>query len=637
MRDQNMIAVRFGATKFGVGFSVALALAGCAGNGFIAEQQINPANTEAAINSTASATTNDAPAAGDLAARVDVSPSRLVLAARYGEIDTVKYLIDAGVAVDARDAHGNTALIAAAANAQRETVGLLLDRGANINAVNIEDSSALMGAAAKADYKLVHQLLQAGAEVNARNNKGETALFLAVQYGDYATTQVLLNGGANPNIKNTLAPNLRVGGFTPLMYAVTNGLTQQTTDWQAIARLLLESGADPNLTDSHGNAALNLAVQRKDEAMVTLLRQGGAYDDRAYATLSNDDALLRAARTGDERKVAEMAANGANINYINPNGITPLLAAAYEGQLAMVKKLIAQGAQVNFVPSGLAQFAMAKSHAPLSERGLMEAAARGDTALLAAGRQGQFDIVTYLLTQGAQANLPNRRGDTLLYIAASDGNADLMKVLLDHGADPNTLERDSRTNRSAAGGIALGRNSVLIRAAQGGHEEAVKLLLTAGADINYRGVMGKTALYNAIENDRPAVAELLLNRDADANIANMAGTMPLMEAARRGNRELAQLLLTKGANINAVEKPDLGYSVPETTLSGMTALLYAAHAGQTETVKLLVGAGAEINVHNSNGKTAIREAADRGNAEVVQLLRTAGSREEVTLLKLQGQ
>ena len=562
---------------------------------------------------------------------VDPSPNRLVLAARYGQADLVRYLLDGGMDVNAIDTYGNTPLIAAAGSGQRPMVRFLLERNADVNALNNEDNSALMAAAAQGDYKLLHALLEAGADVDARNNKGETALFFAVQYGHLTAARVLLNAGARPNLRNTVRVNSSLSGYTPLIYAADHGLTNEAVDWSAIAKLLLNNGADPNLANTHGEPPIEFAQKHGDQTLMDVLVAGGAKDVQIYTTLNADEALIKAARVNDAFQAMRMLRDGANSNFVDGNGVTPLLAAALEGNSEIVQLLVDARAEINYVPSGLRQFAMSKSHAPLSEHQVMQAASRGDTALIAAGREGHRDVVALLLTLGADVDLANRHGETALFLAVTQGDTPLTTLLLNNGADPNTLERENRSNRMTAARIALGRDSILIKAVQEGHEEIAHALLNAGATADHRGHMGKSALYWAIEKSRPAIAGMLLSAGVTPDINSLAGMTPLMEAARLGDIDSAQLLLDHGANVNAFQHPDLGYDSQSYDVSGMTALMFAARNGHTDLVKLLLEANAQVNIHNGRNMSAIQEAAANDHIEVVKLLQAAGSRDQVNL------
>ena len=92
----------------------------------------------------------------------------------------------------------NSELIEAAKNGQTEKVKALLDAGANANAKDEDGRTALMWAASKRGRTdAVQVLLDAGADVNAKDNVGKTALFSAAGSGWTETVKILLDAGAD--------------------------------------------------------------------------------------------------------------------------------------------------------------------------------------------------------------------------------------------------------------------------------------------------------------------------------------------------------------------------------------------------------------------------------------------------------
>ena len=83
--------------------------------------------------------------------------------------------------------------------------------------------------------------------------------------------------------------------------------------------------------------------------------------------------------------------------------------------------------------------------------------------------------------------------------AAYKGNADKVRALLDQGTDIN-----QRTH--------LRKQTALMKAAQKGRIEVVKLLLERGADKSLVDSFGRTALIIAAENGRHDIAESLVDK-----------------------------------------------------------------------------------------------------------------------------
>jgi len=84
----------------------------------------------------------------------------LLGACERGDLETITRLLDRGVAVDARDSHGNTALMVACRNCHLEVVRLLLERGADVHARNSYARRA-MDVASDWGYPTIIKLLRA--------------------------------------------------------------------------------------------------------------------------------------------------------------------------------------------------------------------------------------------------------------------------------------------------------------------------------------------------------------------------------------------------------------------------------------------------------------------------------------------
>jgi len=89
----------------------------------------------------------------------------------------------------------------------------------------------------------------------------------------------------------------------------------------------------------------------------------------------------------------------------------------------------------------------------------------------------------------------------------------------------------------------------LALAAEAGHAEIVRILLSAGASPDLGGAT--TPLEAAVVGGHHEVVEALMRHDVDVNKAVEEGFTPLMTAAATGDLELVRILLNAGARSRA--------------------------------------------------------------------------------------
>ena len=124
----------------------------------------------------------------------------LIYASLYGYRDIVKFLIDSGVNINARNMYGQTSLIVASSEGHTEIAKLLIKKGALLDVQNMHGITALSYVSGNGDYELLEALLDAGALVNVPSNRGYTELMWASLNGHINVVKFLFGNGASLSI-----------------------------------------------------------------------------------------------------------------------------------------------------------------------------------------------------------------------------------------------------------------------------------------------------------------------------------------------------------------------------------------------------------------------------------------------------
>ena len=504
--------------------------------------------------------------AGMLAAAVAAAEPdlRLVAAAARQDVAAVRALIDEGADVDARRSDGVTALLWAAHRDDLATAGLLLGAGADPDSADDHGVTPLIRASENASLALVDRLLAAGASADLAQGNGLTPLMVAARTGNLDIVNALLEHGADidaatselgatalmwaiaaphrPIVEALLAAgaDVRVStakGMTPLLTAAQHGDIET-------ARLLLAAGADVDQPGADGTYPLPFAIiDGHDDFALFLLEEGADPNTRIdgipalAAAAGNVDTWLAGwdLRHGDARYVSRYRARGGRI-YLNAAQRLPL-----------VNALLAAGAD----PDGrIATSAMLMNYIGYPKKGAFEPFAcgtgdlRGATALWVAA----FGAASEGAYRSSAAGSENYRVES---------SADIVRVLLDAGADQSLATDDGTTPFMAAAG--LGRSTFRPNWTRGqrsrGAEEATRVLLEAGAEINAVNEADFSALHGAAFRGLNEVVEYLVEHGADIDARDYRGRTPyrLAEGSKQSFQfqafpETAVLLAELGAN-----------------------------------------------------------------------------------------
>ncbi len=227
----------------------------------------------------------------------------------------------------------------------------------------------------------------------------------------------------------------------------------------------------------------------------------------------------------------------------------------------------------------------------------------GSTALLWAAHWNDLQTAELLVRSGADANAANDFRMTPLSQACTNGSAGFVDLLLKGAANPNTP-------------IGTGETA-LMTCARVGADEAVRMLLARGADVNAKEpTQHQTALMWAAAEQHPKVLQTLIEAHADLRTHTKLGFTALHFAARAGDMESVRTLLGAGVDVNIRSQADPepgraegGRGAPArgtgaggfgertgTSFPGSTPLLVATVRGHIPLALFLLDRGADPNV-----------------------------------------
>ncbi|MDT5120730.1 MAG: hypothetical protein QOC96_212 [Acidobacteriota bacterium] len=157
------------------------------------------------------------------------------------------------------------------------------------------------------------------------------------------------------------------------------------------------------------------------------------------------------------------------------------------------------------------------------------------------------------------------------------------------------------------------RNAALIKAAQEGDLNGIRLLMADGADVNASSNEQWTPFTIAAEGFALETVNTLFGQSAALDSSVNQGWTALMIATIAGHLEVVRALVEKGAQVNALNH------------QGWTALRFAVSMDETEILHLLLDAGADANLPDHEGKTALMQAAGENIHDSLKMLLDAGA------------
>ncbi|XP_069126979.1 LOW QUALITY PROTEIN: uncharacterized protein [Argopecten irradians] len=380
-------------------------------------------------------------------------------------------------------------------------------------------------------------------------------LLCRIQYQDHTGVKRLLQSGTSPN-------RACVDNRAPLLVAIDN------SDLDMV-KLLIDHGADVNVTDSEGESALHYATQ----------------DTVEYEVM---EVLLKA---------------GADVNCLNMWSRTALHYVCYGGDLNKIELLVK-------IPQIRVDIHDEDGNTCLHALMTYEEGEFDDTEFWRRG----FDL---LIDAGVDINTANRTGKTALHMATEHKTSlpgAILSTLLDISKDlkPKLTDADGKTFLHLfIDGFS--EDSVLCKLLNNEFKAFKDWSPTYIKDIiNMEDRNGLTPflifLFSSSHVD-VNILQRFVRAGADVKKTNSLGRTPLhrkMMAELSGNRHhVCKILLDGGANTNTQD------------YFGMTPLFWARTEKQ---VSIMCGAGADVSLKDKFGRNALMSVMLQGQLGAVELL-----------------
>ncbi len=394
-----------------------------------------------------------------------------------GDTKTVMNFIDNGIAVDAKNANGNTPLMEASI------------KGATVLALALIHKKEQEKDGKIKDY------------IEEKNKAGDNALLYAANFGQNDTALALIKAGANMEAKNR-------DGDTPLMLGVLKGHTP-------LIKALINAGADITTKNNNANNLLTIAsLNGSLELVKTLIEKIKQMDPEGYQKYIDaknsygNNALLLAADYNHVDVALELIKEGASIDVSNKDQDTTLIIASMVGNLDVIKALLEKKKKTD--PNGFQQYIDKMNAHGLSPM------------MFAIGREHN-DVALALIQAGANVKVKVEGEMTILQEALSRRQKEVAFALIQAGADIDATDNNL---------------SPLMSAIKMGYTDVVKALIEKKRKIGAQEVKeyintpdqnGRTALYYAVRYGEEDVAMVLI--DAGVSVVNAEGDASILDMA----------------------------------------------------------------------------------------------------------
>ncbi|XP_071096601.1 serine/threonine-protein phosphatase 6 regulatory ankyrin repeat subunit C-like [Haliotis cracherodii] len=343
-------------------------------------------------------------------------------------------------------------------------------------------------------------LNQEGIDVNSRFDRGTlgTGTALHISCGSWRCLEVLLKHNVNVNMQDDQ-------GNTALH------LLASRLKSQGKIALLLQKGADPNITNNNGQTPLLIACSESQAPEKYESKQKEKICNfKGLENIKQRQTLRMKKWTVDNTKCFDKSVEvllkyKANGDVTDIDGFAALHIAVRQSNFELLCVLLNEGCDANVSD--------ANGNTPLNL--LLELVAdcqQGTASYFIPYHRREIQVwkfVMELLDRNADAEIQNSKKNAPLHHAASMNCQRSLELLLEAGVDVDVEDAHDRTP--------------LHRCAQSGHARIARILLENGSDVNARDDKGDTPLHMAVRRKQYNMVKLLVQMGADLSETNTDG------------------------------------------------------------------------------------------------------------------
>ena len=556
--------------------------------------------------------------------------------------------------INSADIYGNTLLMHAIKNNNVEIIKYLIDKGADVNAKDYKNNTVLIQAVSQiSDPNIIELLINAGADVKAEDNNGFDCLGYAVLNNtNEEIIKLLINKGLN--VKKVYEKGFKTLAF----YAGGNPNPE-------IMQILIENGVDfdfkqANDLKNFAPVDYNFYMERDKSKFMT--------------------PLMLVAEAGTPEVCEVLIKAGSRLETKDISGRTPLIISTANPNPDVFRTLLKYGADIkalDYFKQGVLNHALAKSSLELvkeiakltkakfhnfnysiyvNNKAKMQALRQRASedkefyeTLLSVGIEPYYlkenklpyiflaamnpdlRVLEFLEEKGCDLKLGTIEENVFTHALSSNPNPNVINYLLSKKLFINdakiivscivknqslefwkrVLETIFKEDYQFGDGISL---LMALFMENGNPNPEIVSLLTDKTSVNLKTNEGRTACHYASGKDDLVYLEILKNAGANINEKDNSGVTPFMGAcAFNPNPEIIDYFIENGANLK------------ERDSSGNDALLWAMVNPNLSVIKHLVELGADIHTKNKNHNNILIIALkNRASLEIVNYILSLG-------------